>query len=782
MTKLFLGRTCDPGTLAPTATHALLDSRKLVKHGVILGMTGSGKTGLAVCLLEEVALSGVPILAVDPKGDLGNLALRFPELRPEDFEPWIDPAEARRREVDVPTRAAQVAASWRKGHDAWDVTEERRRAFAACPVTVYTPGSTAGVPIDVLGSLDAPPPALRDDAEGVAELAAGTVTALLGLVGVSADPMRDPPAIVLTQILVAAWAAGEGLSIEALLGRLVDPPFGKVGVFPLEDFFPRKHRADLAMQLNAVVASPAFAPWTQGVALDLDAMLAPAKHAPIHVFSTAHLDEAQRSFFLATLLNALVAWSRRQPGTGDLRALLYMDEVYGTLPPHPRNPPTKKPVLTLMKQARAVGVGVVLATQNPVDLDYAALSNAGTWLVGRLQTQQDRDKVVDGLASAGGALDRGQLSDWLGRMPERTFVHRDAGEPEPTILHARWAMSYLRGPLTRAEVQTLPKPEIPERASSSGGGGPEGFLAHPPPAPGGVTVRFLAPAAADRVDEALRGLRAERSPDGKPVYAPAAWARVTLRFTEGRSFRHEAEIQRILAPLGADASRAAAVDLHDVDVLSDPPAGWFSALPDEVDEAREIKALQAALVDHLCRTEAHVQYRLPALKLTSDPDEERPAFEARALRALQERADAEIAKLADRTRDKIDRLEQQIEKKRLAIDQAKGAARAQQVQEALNVGEMLFGMFLGGRKKSLSTAVSRRRASMAAGGRVDKNEQDLELLEQQAAELQAELAGSIAEITSRELGRVAEIEEHEVRLERRDVQVGDFVLLWVPVG
>lgn len=781
MSDLFIGRRCDPSTLSPTAEHALLDSRKLVRHGVLLGMTGSGKTGLAVCMLEEIAMSGVPILAVDPKGDLANLALAFPELEPADFEPWIDPAEARRRDIDVPARAAQVADAWRSGHASWDVTEGRRRAFADCPVTVYTPGSTAGVPIDVLGSLHAPPADLRTDPEGLTELASGTVTALLGLVGEQADPLRDPSAIVLTQIVFDAWQAGTNLTPECLLGRLVDPPFAKVGVFPLDAFYPRADRMKLAMSLNAVLASPAFAPWSQGVTLDLDRMLTPAKRAPIHVFTTAHLDEGQRSFFLATLLNALVAWSRRQPGTGDLRALLYMDEVYGTLPPHPRNPPTKRPVLTLMKQARAVGVGVLVATQNPVDLDYQALSNAGTWLVGRLQTAQDRSKVVDGLASAGGELDRGALSDWLGRLPERTFVHRDAGEPEPDVIHSRWAISYLRGPLTRTEIEGLPKPEIAS-APSAPSGGPEGYLPMPPPPPAGVQVRFLAPAAVARLGDAVDGVRPPAAPDGRRVWIPAAWAHLELRFAEGRTVHSEQEIQRLLLPLQADPDGAVPVDLHSADLLDTAPGGWYAPLPDDVDEAREAKALEAAVVDHIGRTQVHELLRHPGLKLTSDPEEPRAAFEQRVVGALQDLADAEIAKLSNRVRTRVERLERQIEKKEIAIQQARGAARAQQTQELLNVGEMMFSMFMGGRKRSLSSAMTRRRASMTAGGRVEKSEQDLVQLQEQAVQLQAELAQDIARITADTLARVSEIEPHPVRLRKSDITLRDFVLLWIPVG
>lgn len=806
MAKLYLGRTCDADSLEPGEESAVLDTRKLVRHGVLLGMTGSGKTGLAVCLLEEIAMSGVPILAVDPKGDLTNLCLAFPQLRPSDFEPWIDPAEAKRKGVDVPTRAAQVAEMWRSGHASWGVDEARRTAFAESPVTVYTPGSTAGVPVDVLASLRAPSPELRDDDEGLTELTSGTVSALLGLVGVEADPFRDPEAIVLTQILHEAWRSGEDLTLEAVLTRLVDPPFGKVGVFPVDTFFPRKKRMDLAMKLNAVVASPAFAPWSQGVALDLDTLLAPADRAPIHVFTTAHLDDDQRRFFLSTLLNSLVAWSRRQPGTGDLRALLYMDEVYGYLPPHPQNPPTKRPILTLMKQARAVGVGVVLATQNPVDLDYKALSNAGTWLVGRLQTEQDRERVIDGLAAAGGDLDRGAVDDWVQQMPGRTFVHRDAGESEPRLLHSRWAISYLRGPLTRREIEKLPKPELPAAAppvpraasrapvapaaaapaaaapvAATGPRAPAGCTPHPPVAPEDLDVRFLSPAAArEKLGDVLRDLDVPRSTDGKPVWVPALWVRALLVFDEGTTFKDEREAQRLHLPLDQPDARPVVLDERR-DLVDDAPAGWYTALPEDADEAREIKKLQAELVDAIYRGETTTMFRHRALKLTSAPGEDREAFVQRCREALGERANAQIARLKDRIEDKVDRLQDRIDKKSLELEQKKVEVRAQQTQEVVNVGETLFGMFFGGRKKSLGSAVSRRRQTMNAQGRVARIEEELRQLEGEVLDMHQDLTKEISGITQDELGKLDDIEEKEVGLEKNDIAVKDVALLWIPV-
>jgi len=810
MAKLRLGRVCDPASLEPGKDDALIDTRKLVRHGVLLGMTGSGKTGLGVCLLEEIAMAGVPILAIDPKADLTNLALRFPALQPTDFEPWIDPAEARRKGRDVPAQAAAVAELWSGGHESWGVSRAHRDAFAACPVTVYTPGSTAGVPVDVLASLRAPSADLRADTEGLTELATGTVTALLGLVGVESDPFRDPEAIVLTQILHDAWSAGQDLSLELLLTRLVEPPFGKVGVFPVDTFFPRKKRTDLAMKLNAVVASPAFAPWSEGVPLDLDALLAPRSGgAPIHVFTTSHLSDEQRRFFVSTLLNGLVAWSRRQPGTGDLRALLYMDEVFGYLPPHPKNPPTKRPILTLMKQARAVGVGVVLATQNPVDLDYKALSNAGTWLVGRLQTEQDRERVIEGLAAAGGELDRSTVDGWLQQLPGRTFVHRDAGEREPRLLHSRWAISYLRGPLTRREIAELPQPQptlrtssaqpahapvpvppagtapppAPVAGASAGPPPPQGCTPHPPPMPAGVDVRYLSLAASHAaLGPVLSDLDVPRSPDGRPIWVPALHVKAHLHFDEGRTYDEDRRIERIFVPLSSEPGDGIPVSFSASDLSREAPGGWFRSLPEDVDEARELDRVNKALVDAIYRDETTTLFRQRKLRLVSQPGEDEAAFRRRVQAVVDERIAEQAAELKDRIDRKADTLQDRMERKAQQVDAAQAKVRSQQTRELVNVGETLVGMFFGGRRKSLSTAMTRRSQTAAAGQRVDKLEMELRQLHEELIELQQELGQELSEIQRSERALLDDIESQEVGLEKNDIDVESIGMVWVGVG
>ncbi len=452
----YLGRLFDADRDRVTDEEYLYDSMDLTTHAVCLGMTGSGKTGLCVTLLEEAAIDGVPAIVLDPKGDLGNLLLTFPKLEAADFRPWVDPAVAAREGESVDEHAASTAARWRKGLTDWDqdgARIERLRNAAEC--AIYTPGSSAGLGLAVLSSFAAPPPGQREDSDELRERVSAAASSLLALLGIGADPIQAREHILLSNIFKHRWQAGEDLDLETLIRGVQSPPFEKVGFLDLEAFFPAKDRFQLAMALNSLVASPGFAAWFEGEPLEIERLLWTRDGRPrIAILSIAHLSDVERMFFVTLLLNEMVTWMRAQPGTGSLRALLYMDEVFGYLPPT-ANPPSKTPLLTLLKQARACGIGVVLATQNPVDLDYKSLSNSGTWLIGRLQTERDQARVLDGLAGSGLALDRSQVEGMLARLKKRVFLVNNVHDEEPTLIHSRWAMSYLRGPLTRSQIETL---------------------------------------------------------------------------------------------------------------------------------------------------------------------------------------------------------------------------------------------------------------------------------------------------------------------------------------
>src|SRR5882757_7207902 len=461
--SFFLGRPHDISKKKTGSEPLLYDSKDMTTHAVCVGMTGSGKTGLCLALLEEAALNGIPAIAIDPKGDLANLLLAFPNLAPSDFRPWIDEGEASRKKMSPDDYTASQAELWKKGLAGWDEGPDRIRRFCdSVDRVIYTPGSSAGIPITVLKSFTAPPKELVADADAFGERVSSAASGLLALMGVDSDPVRGREHIFISTLLETAWRAGKDVDLRQLIQDINRPPISKVGAVDLESFYPAKDRTKLAMTLNNLLASPSFAAWMEGEPLDIQRILyTPDKKPRLAIMSIAHLDDAQRMFFVTILLNEILAWVRTQPGTSSLRAILYMVEVFGYFPPT-GNPPAKRPMLTLLKQARAFGLGCVLATQNPVDLDYKGLSNAGTWFLGRLQTERDKARVLEGLegasAEAGSTFNRQETERILSGLGNRVFMMNNVHDDHPVVFQSRWCLSYLSGPLTREQIKTLMDP------------------------------------------------------------------------------------------------------------------------------------------------------------------------------------------------------------------------------------------------------------------------------------------------------------------------------------
>ena len=559
MADLLLG-----STVGEVGEPLAVESDDLTTHGVIVGMTGSGKTGLGVVVLEETLLAGVPALILDPKGDMGNLLLTFPDLAPADFRPWVSEDDARAARLSVDELATKTAADWEAGLKVHGIGPDRIRALRdAAEATIYTPGSEAGVPLNVVGSLQAPPLSWETEAETLRDEIEGTVMSLLALVGIEADPLASREFVLLSNLLENAWRAGRDLDLATLIGEVQSPPLRKLGVFDIDSFFPPKERTALALRLNGLLASPAFAAWGKGVPLDIGALLrTPAGKPRAAIVYLAHLSEEERQFAVTLVLSKLVTWMRAQPGTSDLRALVYMDEVFGFAPPTAA-PPAKKPILTIFKQARAFGVGMVLATQNPVDLDYKAMSNAGTWMVGRLQTDNDKARVLDGLKSAAGGADLAALDAAIGGLGKREFMLVSAKSSEPLVFATRWAMSYLRGPLTRDQVALLIRDlAVPVPAPEPADAPPPATGATPvaPPVAAGIQVAYLDVAApwAARLNAAAGGGRLR-------AYLAA---RVSIRFDDAKAaVDAREEYEALYGPLdeGLDLERETVVDFDDRD-------------------------------------------------------------------------------------------------------------------------------------------------------------------------------------------------------------------------
>ena len=612
----YLGKPFDLATNTLGSEPVLYDSKDLVTHAVIVGMTGSGKTGLGLSLIEEAAMDGVPVLAIDPKGDLGNLLLTFPNLAPGDFKPWVDADEAARQGVTVDAFAEQEAASWKKGLEAWDQDGARiARLRANADFTIYTPGSRAGRPVSILESFNAPAEAEREDTERMAEAVTTTATSVLTLLGVDADPVQSREHILLAAVLNDAWCKGENLDLAAIIHRIQQPPFTRVGVLDLEAFFPEKDRFALAMRVNGLLAAPSFALWLEGEPLDIATMLYTPEGKPrVAIVSVAHLSDQERMFFLTLLLNRVVSWMRAQSGTSSLRAMLYLDEVAGYMPPV-ANPPSKQALLLLMKQARAFGLGVVLATQNPIDIDYKGLSNAGTWFLGRLQTERDKARLLDGLEGAlqgqGQTFDRGETERILSSLQKRTFFLHDVHEDGPVIFQTRWAMSYLRGPLTKDQIKLL-SPAAPAAAGSprcvgrcpADRGGRRQRRRRPPLRRGRPLARRPHPKR-----RRLRFCRRRsssssrrRAPSAAPLeYEPALFAKASVRFVDAKRGVDVAHDVVKLVPFGSGAVVVDWASAEDTDIepadLETAPAGpaTFGALPPAAAKASSYAAWHEGL-------------------------------------------------------------------------------------------------------------------------------------------------------------------------------------------
>ncbi len=782
--SLYLGPRLDPETSEATGEKLELESERLTTHGVIVGMTGSGKTGLGVVLLEEILSAGIPALILDPKGDMGNLLLNFPDFRPADFEPWVDEAEAKRSGMSATELATKTAEKWRKGLQGSGVEPERMRALRdGTDIRVLTPGSSAGIPLNLVGDLSPPVADFDAQAETLRDEIEGLVSGLLVLAGIEADPLTSREHILLSNLLEHAWREGRALDLGALLLQVQDPPMRRLGVFEVDAFFPPKDRTKLAMRLNGLMASPAFAEWMKGDPLDIEQMLrAPDGRPRASIVHLAHLSDPERMFVVTLLLTKLVTWMRRQPGTSELRALLYADEVMGFAPPT-AEPPSKRGILTLYKQARAHGLGVVMATQNPVDLDYKLMSNAGTWMVGRLQTERDKARILEALESAAGASSLSQWDARIGALGKRQFLLKSAKSNEPTLFTTRWAMSYLRGPLTRAELLRL------DQASDVG----EGDAAAPPESPSlaadesstsprvakGVTVRYLDPGA-----PWAAGLGVV--PGGKKL-EPGLAVTVKLLFDERvGDVRHEEEWEAVIFPLGEqiDADDAVSVDYDPRDFREQPVAEPVYALGEAPIGRKDFfKSAESAIEEHLFRERTLTLFKCPSLKVYSRPGESEEQFLERCLAAAEDRADEEAEKLRDRYERKLASARKRVaqaERRVRELDVDVGQRKQQEL--VAGAGEVLS-MFLGGRRRvrSLSGVSSRRSQTRRTQERLRSAVEKVEEQQDAVADLEDELTEELEEIWTRWREAAEEIEPFEVALEKSDIALSEMVLFWAPV-
>ena len=769
----------------------LYDSKDLTTHAVCVGMTGSGKTGLCIGLLEEAAIDGIPAIAIDPKGDLGNLMLTFPNLKSEDFFPWIDPEEAARKGASPKEYAGKTAALWNKGLSDWGQDGNRIRLFQkSADVSIYTPGSQAGRPLSILRSFDAPSGDLIQDTDALRDRILSAVSGLLTLVGIDTDPIRSREHILLSNILYHAWSQGRSLDIAQLIHEIQDPPFQKVGVFDLSSFFPAKERFSLAMALNNLLASPGFSSWMEGDPLDIGRLLYTEQGRPrLSILSIAHLSDQERMFFVTLLLNEVVAWMRTQPGTSSLRALLYMDEIFGYFPPT-AVPPSKKPMLTLLKQARAYGLGVVLATQNPVDLDYKGLSNTGTWFIGRLQTERDKDRVLDGLegvsATTGTGFERKDMEKTISSLDKRVFLLHNVHEDEPVLLHTRWVLSYLRGPLTRTQIQTLMAPQkeaykkridtdqTPAKKQKTGK-----VSAQKPVVPPDISQYYIpikqAPAEGERL-----------------LYRPNLYFTSKLHFVNSPNGIDTWKTGAYLTDIPDDAQpplwdQAISVDKDTFDLGSvGEPDGQYAPLSSAALKKTNYSSWKKGFSTFLYQNKSLTLWNCPELKAVSREGEQKGEFIGRLTQIAHEKRDIRIEKLRKKYAPKLATLQDRQRRALVRLDKEKSQYSQQKMQTVISVGATVLGALFGRKLGSLGN-VGRATTSVRGMGRAAREKQDIKraqeeirIIQERLTEMEVQFRTELTAVQNALQPEDLTIQEKPIKPRKSDIIVSDVVLVWTP--
>ena len=789
----YLGRPYELATKQAKPGWLLYDSKDLVTHAVCVGMTGSGKTGLCLALLEEAAIDNIPAIIIDPKGDLGNLMLTFPSLKGEDFQPWINEDDARKKGLAPADYAQAQAELWAKGLAGWQQNGDRiQRLRDAADVVMYTPGSNAGLPVSILKSFSAPTADVLEDSELLRERISTTVTSLLGLLGIEADPIQSREHILLSTILDQTWRNGQDLDLATLIQAIQSPSVSRIGVMDVDSFFPSKDRFALAMKLNNLLAAPGFKAWLEGEALDMQSiMYTPSGKPRLAIFSIAHLNDAERMFFVTLLLSQMVGWMRAQSGTTSLRALLYMDEIFGYFPPV-SNPPSKLPLMTLLKQARAFGLGVVLATQNPVDLDYKGLANTGTWFIGRLQTERDKARVLEGLegasSSAGKKFDRGRMEQTLAGLGNRIFLMNNVHEDEPVVFETRWCLSYLRGPLTRTQIKQLMDPVRRETANvkRETSGAHSVALSTQSSA---VTARPMLPPEVPQYCVPLRGSK----PDGSElVYVPMLLGTSQIRFSDAKSGVESAQDLTVLAPItdgpvAVDWDKALAAEIAVADLEREPSAkAQFLAVPASAGKARSYADWNKEFNGWLFRTQKIELLRSPSTKDVSKPGESERDFRVRLQQTGREQRDKAADALRQKYASKITTLQDRIRRAELAKEKQQAESRSSQMQAAISVGASILGAFMG-RKTISASNIGRATTAIRSAGRVMKESTDVGAAEENVAALQQQLVDLEAQFKSESDALVAATDPLNEKLEtisikptKANIAVKLVALAWMP--
>ncbi|GAP15456.1 predicted ATPase [Longilinea arvoryzae] len=806
--NFYLGRIYDPAQHKATDQSFLYDPANLTTHAIITGMTGSGKTGLGVGMLEEAALKGIPAIIIDPKGDLTNLLLHFPDFKPGDFEPWLDPEAARREGKTLDQLAADTAASWKTGLEGYGIGREDMLALQnSARFTIFTPGSTSGVPINVLSSFAAPDVPWEDNRETLREKISSMVTALLGLVGLTdLDPLRSREHILVSNVIENAWSQGRSLDLTSLIMEVQKPPFDRLGAFPLDSFFPEKDRFELAMLLNNFLASPSFESWLEGISLDIGALQTSSDGKPRHnIFYLAHLSESERMFFVTLLFAAIESWMRAQRGTSGLRMLVYFDEIMGYLPPV-ANPPSRTVMLRMLKQARAFGVGLVLATQNPVDVDYKALSNAGTWMIGRLQTEQDKNRLLDGLRSASGASDINAIDKQISALDKRVFLVNNVNKASPQLFTTRWAMNYLAGPLMRSQIPALNQlagiQPFGKASQAAPSGTPDATKAtSPTPAaapvsPRGAALTSTRPVVPSGVSEyflpldlsSAEALQAARQPTGAQVkavvYRPALIAQAEARYVNTRyrldTSKQFACVIDDFESMNVEWDRFIWRPYKTDQVNDDPrPQATYASLPGWLSDPKRFTALQRDFEDWVFRNGDLKVRANETLKVYAGPEVTTADFRKLCSDAARDAMQTDLEKIGLAYDKKMDVLKEKVRKQTNKVEEIQREVSQRTAEEVGKGLETLVGLF-GGRKRSLSGSLSKRRMTASAKADLDTAREDLTALNKQLEELTDSREKEEKGVEEKWARMVDDETEVPVNTTKSNIYIDLFGVAWVP--
>jgi len=762
MGLFYLGKNAEDDSLE------LYKSKHLTTHGIIIGMTGSGKTGLGVDIIEEAAIDNIPVIVIDPKGDMGNLCLAFPEMKPEDFKPWIDESVAQAKGMSVDELAKKTAKMWKEGIESFHQDLDRVKRYAEIEKVIYTPGSTAGVSVNILGSFEAPSEEVRDDVDMFASLINSSVSSLLSLIGIDADPVSSKEHLLLSNLFYYFWSKGKSLTLEELIGYITTPPFEKIGVMPLKTFYPQKERLELAMKFNNVLSSVGFSTWISGEPLDISKMLYDKNgKAKISIFSIAHLSDNERMFFVTLLLNRFISWMRRQRGSSALKAMLYMDEIYGYFPPS-KNPPSKEPMLLLLKQARAFGVGVVLSTQNPVDIDYKGLSNIGTWFVGKLQTKQDIEKVVDALSDG---EDKSEIAKKISNLKGRHFYLKNVHTDDVHEFYTRWVLSYLKGPMSKEDIRRLMKDKKKEVVQNQQT--PKKVLSD--------SNVGMKPIVSKKIKEYFNDTNINSD---EPFY-PYIYANAKVRFynqKKGIDLENEYDYKLELYEGMNTIDWSEAIEEKPENLsLKYKSGSKFAKLPEIVANATSLKEFERKLKDYLYHEKRLELFRCKKLKMESEIGESEEEFRARVDGVLKEKKEAEIEKIEKKYKTKFERLQDKLQRLELKLEKEKSDVKAKTTDSILDIGLGILGALFG-RK---SSAVTKTASALKKGSRILKEKKDVEAVEVQIEEvkedikrLHEELESEIDKIEEKYDSSKYEIEPFYIKPRRSDVSVEDIALLW----